>query len=122
MSPRCTASTSSRIREGSRARESPVTPTRLLSELETVAARLGIALRVERLGAEVLGRRGGLCRIRGRTVILVDESLPIADRISVLAEALSAFDVSSIYVPPVVRARIEDACRRPASVFRCPSR
>ncbi len=88
-----------------------MTPTRLLSELETVAARLGIALRVERLGAEVLGRRGGLCRIRGRTVILVDESLPIADRISVLAEALSAFDVSSIYVPPVVRARIEDAMR-----------
>jgi hypothetical protein len=83
-----------------------VSPTRLLSELERVAARLDIELRIEPLGGE-LGTRGGLCRIRGRALILIDASLPIAERISVLAEALSAFDVGSIYVPPVVRECIE---------------
>jgi hypothetical protein len=84
-----------------------VTPARLLSELETVAARLGVALRVERLGSDVLGARGGLCRIRGLPLIVIEESLSVADRISVLAGALSGFDLSSIYVPPVVRACIE---------------
>ncbi len=86
-----------------------MTPTRLLSELETVAARLGIALRVEPFGDERLGARGGLCRVRGRPLILIDASLPIPDQISVLAGALSTFDVTSIYVPPLVRARIESA-------------
>ncbi len=88
-----------------------VSPTRLLSELETVAARLGIAVRVEPFGDQRLGARGGLCRIRGCPLILIDASLPVADQISVLAGALSAFDVSSIYVPPLVRARIESGAR-----------
>jgi len=83
-----------------------VSPTRLLSELEGVAARLGIEVRVEPLGDD-LGTRGGLCRIRGRPIILIDASLPIGERIVVLAQALSAFDVGSIYVPPVVRECIE---------------
>ncbi len=73
-----------------------VSPTRLLSELETVAARLGIALRVEPFGDELLGARGGLCRLRERPLILIDAALPVPDRISVLAGALSAFDMSSI--------------------------
>jgi hypothetical protein len=92
-----------------------VSPTRLLSELETVAARLGIALRVEPFGDERLGARGGLCRIRGRPLILIDASLPLADQISVLAGALSAFDVSGIYVPPLVRTRIESTAGATAS-------
>jgi hypothetical protein len=80
----------------------------MLSELETVAARLGVVLRVERLGDE-LGARGGLCRVRGRSLILIDASLSLTERISVLAGALSAFDVSLIHMPPVVRARIDSS-------------
>jgi hypothetical protein len=80
----------------------------MLSELETVAERLGIAVRVERLGDE-LGARGGLCRVHGRSLILIDASLSLTDRIAVLTGALSAFDVSLIHMPPVVRARIDSS-------------
>jgi|SRR5580700_9449095 hypothetical protein len=86
-----------------------VSPTRLFSELESVAARLGIDLRVERMASEQLGANGGLCRIRGCPLILIDASLPIADRIAVLARALSTFDVSAIHMPPIVRACIDSA-------------
>jgi hypothetical protein len=92
----------------------------MLSELETVAARIGIVLGVERLEDE-LGARGGLCRVRGRSLILIDASLSLTGRIAILARALSAFDVSLIHVPPVVRARIDSSTalrsarpRRPA--------
>jgi hypothetical protein len=80
----------------------------MLSELETVAERLGIALRVEPLGEE-LSPRGGLCRVHGRSLILVNASLSLTERISVLAGALSVFDVSLIHMPPVVRARIDSS-------------
>jgi hypothetical protein len=42
----------------------------------------------------------------GRPLILLDASLPIDDRISVLAGALATCDVTSIHMPPAVRARI----------------
>jgi len=37
----------------------------------------------------------------------MDASLPVADRIAVLARALARFDLDAVYVPPFVRARIE---------------
>jgi hypothetical protein len=86
-----------------------VIPARLLSELEALAIRIGVALRIEQLGSELLGARGGLCRIRGQPTIVVDASLSVEDKVSVLAGALSTFDISAIYVPPAVRARIESA-------------
>jgi hypothetical protein len=43
----------------------------------------------------------------GRPLILLDASLPIDDRISVLAGALATCDVTSIHMPPAVRARID---------------
>jgi hypothetical protein len=40
---------------------------------------------------------------------LIDASLSLTERIAVLAGALSAFDVSLIHMPPVVRARIDSS-------------
>jgi hypothetical protein len=78
----------------------------MLAELDGLASRLGIDVRVEALEGGVPEPRGGLCYLRGRPLILVDDSLPIADRISIMATALAHFDLEGIYVPPAVRARI----------------
>jgi hypothetical protein len=82
-----------------------------MSELETVAFRLGIPVRTEPLGADPMGARGGLCRIFGRPLILLDAGLCLDDRIAILAAALSVFDVSSIHMPPAVRAIIDHNAR-----------
>lgn len=88
---------------------------RLVTLLEEVVLRLGVEIRYESFGRDALGitsrggARGGLCKIRGEFVILIDEQLGAPDRIAVLARALSAFDLESIYVAPVVRATIR-AC------------
>jgi len=39
----------------------------------------------------------------------MDDSLPIADKIDVMATPLSHFDLEGVYLPPLVRARIEAA-------------
>ena len=86
-----------------------MTPPRLLLELEALAGRLGIAIRAEPFGKGVLSGRGGLCRVRGSPVVMMDASLPVPDRIAVLAGALARFDLDSVYVSPLLRARIESA-------------
>jgi hypothetical protein len=81
----------------------------VLAELEALAARLGIAVRAEPFGKGVLAGRGGLCRVDGQPLIVMDASLPLPDRIAVLSLALSQFDLDALHVPPLVRERIDEA-------------
>lgn len=80
--------------------------------LEEVAHRLGLEIRYDRFERDALGitarggTRGGLCRIRGRHVILMEAGMQAPDRVAVLARALAHFDLESIYVAPIVRTTI----------------
>jgi hypothetical protein len=79
-------------------------------ELVRVAERLAVEVRSERLEPLLDGRdhgRGGLCVVRGRRVVLVDERAPLRDRVATLAAALGAFDLEALHVSPFVRATIE---------------
>jgi hypothetical protein len=89
----------------------PVTPARLLSELETLAERVGVLVRVEPFGGELLEGRGGLCWVRGKPLVVMDSLLSVTERIATLTAALSGFDLGEVYVPPLVRERIERASR-----------
>lgn len=85
---------------------------RLVTLFEEAITRLGVEIRYESFGRDALGitsrggARGGLCKIRGQLVVLLDEQLGAVDKVSVLARALSAFDLETIDLPPVVRATI----------------
>lgn len=73
--------------------------------LEDLAQRLGVEIRYEspwKGGAHA----GGLCRVRGELVILVDASAPVVERIAVLCEALSSLDLDAVFLPPALRAKI----------------
>lgn len=89
-----------------------VEPTRLAMLLEEAASRLGVEVRYDRFERDLLGIgargavRGGLCEIKGRRVILLDERLDAPDRVAVLARALAKLDLESIYLPPIVRSTI----------------
>ena len=91
-----------------------MTPTEILTELEKLALRLGVPVRFETFSIpgdlRVTGK-GGLCRLRGKPIIVVDAALPLLDKIGVLSEALATFDLEAIYLPPVLRARIDSKRR-----------
>ncbi|HEY3593137.1 MAG TPA: hypothetical protein VGL13_04665, partial [Polyangiaceae bacterium] len=75
-------------------------PAKLLSALEGVATRLGIPVRYEAMGHSVSPARpsGGLVRLRGKQIILIDEALGPSDRAAILAKALGTFDLDQIYL------------------------
>jgi hypothetical protein len=82
-----------------------VDPARLLDELLAVARKLGIHVRIEPLLVQS-SRAGGLCRLRGRTLVLLDERASIVERGAVLAEALAGLELDNVYMPPEVRLLI----------------
>jgi hypothetical protein len=83
-----------------------VTPTEILAELEKLANRLGVTVRFDAFDAKSAAK-GGLCRLRGSPFVVIDAGLPVMDKIGILSEALSTFDLEAIYLPPVLRTRLE---------------
>jgi hypothetical protein len=81
-----------------------VAPIDIFQELEKLARRLGLVVRIEPF--EFLEARGGICRVKGVPTVIVPSGLPLLDKIGVLSAALGRFNLEVLYVPPIVRRRI----------------
>jgi hypothetical protein len=79
---------------------------RLLQELEEIAEKLSIAVQYDDLMGMDFKVKGGLCKLRGRHVVIIDRRTPLAERIDLLARALRQFDLSSVFMRPYIRSII----------------
>lgn len=80
----------------------------LCEELKEVARRLGVQVREETLLREVGYRvRSGACRVRGEEMILLERSLPPAERVQVLVDELGGRDIDTVYLTPALRRLLE---------------
>jgi PhzF family phenazine biosynthesis protein len=82
----------------------------MLAELEKLAGRIGVEVRFESFDPKSRGK-GGLCRVHGAPLVVVDERLTVLEKIGILSEALACFDLQPMFVPAVLRARIERGAR-----------
>ncbi len=78
-----------------------------LSQLEGLAYMLGIPVRYEKIAEEDVANAGGLCRLKGESVIIVNSRAPLKDKIQTLTKALKNFDLHDVYVRPAVRELLE---------------
>ena len=74
-----------------------------LRELEELAQSLGIDVRYENFKREGGFTSGGLCRLKGRYLLILHSKAATRDKIDALAAALHRFDLSSVYLKPGVR-------------------
>ena len=96
-----------------------------LRQLEQLANELGTPVRYDAIVQPRGARpgdgyriRGGLCRVRGKSLIVCDAALPLVDKVFVLAEVLSSLGVELLAMPKVVRRRVHSAVRPPGPM-RC---
>jgi hypothetical protein len=81
----------------------------LLSQLEELAGKLGIAIRYENVAMEESTGSGGLCRLKGEYVLIIHSQAAVEEKIRILLEALKTFPIGDIYVKPVIRDLLEDS-------------
>ncbi len=55
-----------------------------------------------------INRRGGVCRLEGRTLVIFDDKAPWSERNRLLLLALRRLDLEAVYLPPKVRALLEE--------------
>jgi|GEM_PF-2080822 len=70
-------------------------PYLVLRDLCEVAAKAGVEVRIEPFHRTLAGK-GGLCRVDGRRVILVDANLAVVDQVGIVGQALGRIDLGSI--------------------------
>ena len=84
----------------------------LLSHLEKLAHELSIPVRYEPIRGEEISSPGGLCRIKGKYLIIIDTTVSIREKIHTLARALKQFDLSQVYLKPALREFLERLPRK----------
>jgi hypothetical protein len=69
----------------------------------------GIEIRYEPITFEdeIINVVGGLCKLRGEKLLIINSKAPVRDKIKVFVRALSNFDLDQIYIRPAIRALIE---------------
>ena len=77
----------------------------VLEQFERLGRTLGVSVKYEGLGEEgdVSQSHGGFCILRGQSLILVEHRLPPNVKCRVLASAFRQFDLSQVFVMPVIR-------------------
>jgi len=77
--------------------------TMILQNLEAIAERLNIKVQYENLRKRHIFSKGGLYKLKGDKVVIIDNTLNLSEKIDILADALSQFDLEDIYMPPAIR-------------------
>ena len=80
----------------------------LLSQLEELADKLEILVRDENIIIEESATTGGLCRIEGKFVLILNSKATVKEKIQVMIKSLQQFDIGDIYVKPIIRELLEE--------------
>jgi hypothetical protein len=84
-------------------RRSDLNDDTILSLLEELANNLGIQIRYEHLKKEGSFYPGGLCRIKGENIIIINSKAKADDKIQILARGMKSFDLSQVFIKPALR-------------------
>ncbi len=78
----------------------------ILEELEKAADKVGVRVSYETLGGDVVGQ-GGLCKVKGQWRVIIDRHASANEKVSLLATALSGFDLEPVFLSPEVREIVQ---------------
>jgi hypothetical protein len=78
-------------------------PEQIYQGLKDLADRLGIIVSEQKLSTERLKVKSGLCKIRGRFVMILDKQLSTYNKCILLATCLSDMPHDAVFVIPAVR-------------------
>jgi len=81
----------------------------MLDQLEEVAKDLNVEVRYETMRKESRFNPGGMCRVHGAPVIIINRKASPEDRLNVLASAIRRFDLDGVFLRPGLREFLEQA-------------
>ena len=83
----------------------------VIEQLEELAKGFGVQFRYEPISFEdeAINVVGGLCKLRGKPLLIINSKATEKDKIKIFVQALRRFDLEQIYIKPAIRALL-DGC------------
>lgn len=78
----------------------------LLTELEALATKLEVQVVYDHLTGEGMGP-GGLCKLKGKWRIIVERRSSVRERMALLVQALSRFNLENHFLSPALREYVD---------------
>lgn len=85
----------------------PLTLARL-EDLKDAARKLSIEILFADLSDPDIPTQSGACKIRGETLIVVDQRLPVQRQVEVILNIFQQFDWDTVYLASWIRERIDN--------------
>jgi len=79
----------------------------ILSYLEELAEKLDILVRDENINIEESSSTGGLCRVEGKYVIILNSKATVKEKNQIMIAAMQQFDLRDMYIKPVIRELLD---------------
>ena len=83
-------------------------PDLVYEHLENLAEQLGISIVYDDLGDSEVGAASGLCKVKGRNLLIMDRSTDLTERIKVLSGCLGRMELDRVYVMPAIRKLLKE--------------
>ena len=80
----------------------------ILNQLEDLARCFQVEVRYEKLKKESSFYPGGLCKVRGERVLIINSLSSPDDKIQTFVKALKTFDLNQVFIKPALRELILD--------------
>ena len=78
-------------------------PEQTYQDLKELAEKLGVVVSEQNLRSTGLKVKSGLCKVKGKNIVVIDKKLPIQDKNEVLASCLSKLPHEDIFMVPALR-------------------
>jgi hypothetical protein len=91
----------------------PLDDGALLNQLEELAGKIGIAIRYGNITGEDSHRTGGLCRVKGKYVLIIHSRLTVNEKIGIIIKTMKGFEMGDVYVIPIIRELLDKSRESP---------
>ena len=79
---------------------------RLYQELKEVAEKIGIEVAEQNFRATGVNAVSGLCKVKGKSLFLIDKHKSLRKKITILSEFLGGMPCGDVYMLPAVREHL----------------
>ena len=87
--------------------DSSMKPEQTYQDLKELAEKLGVVVSEQNFRSTGIKAKSGLCKVKGKNILIIDKKLSLQDKNEVLASCLSKLSHEDIFVVPALREYLD---------------
>ena len=78
-------------------------PNQIYHDLKELAEKLDVTVSEQNLRSTGIKVKSGICKVKGKNILIIDNKLPFKDKNEILAACLSKLPHENIFIVPALR-------------------